>query len=148
MGAFSHAYEIGAFGLCEASNGQAWSPNPKERPTFFLAQNNPSNLTAKILSMIFFIFFNEKKRWPLDYRLGFHSRPTQTSFESLSPSSKSNHFTLPRPFGRWPQCKGSIKILFSWFLPNWLVEIDGLTTFGHNVKHPLRPSSLMLFQLN
>jgi len=35
-----------------------WSlqkPNPKENPTFFLAQNNPSDLTAKILSMIDFL---------------------------------------------------------------------------------------------
>jgi hypothetical protein len=37
------------------SKGQAESPNPKEHPTLFLAQNNPSNLTAKILSMIDFL---------------------------------------------------------------------------------------------
>jgi len=39
----------------------------------------------------------KKKRQPLDHSLGFHSRPTHTSFESLSPSSKSDHFKL-----RWP----------------------------------------------
>jgi hypothetical protein len=36
---------------CEFSKGQAQSPNPKEHPTLFLAQNNPFNLTAKILLM-------------------------------------------------------------------------------------------------
>ena len=35
--------------------GQAQSPNPKEHPTLFLAQNDPCNLTAKILSMVNFI---------------------------------------------------------------------------------------------
>ena len=30
-------------------------PNSKEHPTLFLAQNNPSYLTAKVLSMIGFI---------------------------------------------------------------------------------------------
>jgi hypothetical protein len=34
-------------------------PNPKEHPGLFLAQNNPSNLMAKILLMI--DFFMEKK---------------------------------------------------------------------------------------
>ena len=62
----------------------------KEHPTLFLVQNNPSNLTAKILSMIG--FYEEKKRWPLDYNLSFHSRLTQTSFESPSPSSTKQSF--------------------------------------------------------
>jgi hypothetical protein len=34
------------------------SPNSKEHATLLLAQNNPSNLTAKILSMI--DYYNEK----------------------------------------------------------------------------------------
>jgi hypothetical protein len=51
----------------------------KEHPILFPAQNNPSNLMAKILSM--FDFFMEKKGWPLDHSLGFYSRLTQTSFE-------------------------------------------------------------------
>jgi hypothetical protein len=55
----------------------------KEHPTLSLAQYNASNLTAKILSMIDFFM---KKKWRLvDHSLGFHSHPTQTSFESLSP---------------------------------------------------------------
>jgi hypothetical protein len=37
---------------CEASKGQAQSPNSKEHATLFLAQNNPTHLTAKILSII------------------------------------------------------------------------------------------------
>jgi len=39
----------------------------------------------------------KRDRQPLDHNLGFHSRPTQTSFESRLPSSKSNHFKL-----QWP----------------------------------------------
>jgi hypothetical protein len=39
----------------------------------------------------------KKNRQPLDHSLGFHSQPTQTSFESPSPSLESNHFKL-----RWP----------------------------------------------
>jgi hypothetical protein len=59
----------------------------KEHPTVFLTQNDPSNPTAKILSMFGFLM---KRNWrPIDHGLGFHSRLTQTSFESLSPWSKS-----------------------------------------------------------
>jgi hypothetical protein len=50
---------------------------------------------AKILSMI--DFFMKKNQWPLDHNLGFHSCPTQTSFESPSPSSKSSYFKSRRP---------------------------------------------------
>ena len=39
----------------------------------------------------------KRNRRPLNRSLGFHSRPTQTSFESPSPSSKSDPFKL-----RWP----------------------------------------------
>jgi hypothetical protein len=42
-------------------------------------------------------FLMKNNRRPLDHSLGFHSRPTQTSFESPSPSSMSNHFKLRRP---------------------------------------------------
>jgi len=44
------------------------NPNSKEHATLLFAQNNPSNLTAKILSMI--DYFNEKKIRPLDGSLG------------------------------------------------------------------------------
>jgi hypothetical protein len=67
----------------------------KEHPTLFRAPNNSFNLMAKILSMINSLL--KKNRRPLDHCLGFHSRPTQTSFKSPSPSFKSNHFEL-----RWP----------------------------------------------
>jgi hypothetical protein len=65
---------IGAFirAQCKASKGQAESPNPMEHPTLFLAQNNPFNPMAKILSMIHFLM--KKHRQPLDQSLGFHSR--------------------------------------------------------------------------
>ena len=42
-------------------------------------------------------FFIEIDRRPLDHSLGFHPRPTQTSFESPSPSSNCNNFKLRRP---------------------------------------------------
>ena len=57
------------FGHCFlVVKGQTQSPNSKEHATLFLAQNNPSNLTAKILSMT--DYFNEKKFRPLDESLG------------------------------------------------------------------------------
>jgi hypothetical protein len=70
----------------------------------FLAQNNPSNLTAKTLSIIEFLI--TRNRRPLDHNLGFHSRPTQTSFESESPSSKSSHFKLRQPLDFGHSVKG------------------------------------------
>jgi len=115
---------IGAFdrAWCEASKGQSpkskplamnshglstwmaivWSlqsPSPKSKPkgafNFIPCPNIPSNLTTKILSMIDFLM---NKTWrPLNHSLGFHSRPTQTSIERPSPSSKSKHFKLQRP---------------------------------------------------
>jgi hypothetical protein len=39
----------------------------------------------------------EKNQQPLNHSLGFHFRPTRTSFESPSPSSKGNHFKLQLP---------------------------------------------------
>jgi hypothetical protein len=38
----------------------------------------------------------KRNRRPLNHSLGFHPHLTQTSFESPSPSSKSNHFKLRR----------------------------------------------------
>jgi hypothetical protein len=88
-----------------------WSlqrPSPKSKPkgasTLFLVQNNPSNLMAKILLMIDFLL--KRNRWPLDHSLGFHSCPTQTSFESLSPSSKSNRLKLRQPLDFGHTAKG------------------------------------------
>jgi hypothetical protein len=40
----------------------------------------------------------KKNRRPLDHSLGFHSRLTQTSFESPSPSSKSIHIESQQSF--------------------------------------------------
>jgi hypothetical protein len=48
----------------------------------------------------------KKNRRPLDHSLGFHFRPTQTSFESPSPSSKSNHFKLRQPLDFGHSVKG------------------------------------------
>jgi hypothetical protein len=90
---------------CEASKGQAQSPNSKEHATLFLAQNNPSNLMAKILSMIDYLM--KRNRRPLDHSLGFHSHPTQPSFESPSPSSKSNYFKMWRPLDFGHKCEDS-----------------------------------------
>ena len=84
---------------CKASKGRAQSPNPKEHSTWFLAQNNPSNLTANILSMI--EFFMKRNRPPLNHSLGFHSCPTQTMVVV------------------W-----RIERLTFWFLAIWLVEIN------------------------
>jgi hypothetical protein len=50
---------------------------------------------AKILLMIDFLM--KKNRRPLDHSLSFHSRLTQTSFESPSLSSSNNHFKLQQP---------------------------------------------------
>jgi hypothetical protein len=92
--------------------GQAQSPNSNEHATLFLAQNNPSNLTAKILSMIDYLM--KKNRRPLNHSLGFHSRPTQTSFESPSPSSKSNHFKMRQTLDFGHSVKGrEAKLLVS-----------------------------------
>jgi hypothetical protein len=97
---------------CEASKGQAQSPNSKEHATLFLAQINPSNLTVKILSMIDYLM--KRNQRPLDHSLGFHSRPTQTSFESPSPSSKSNNFKMQRPLDFGHSVKGrEAKLLVS-----------------------------------
>jgi hypothetical protein len=94
------------------AKGQAQSPNPKEHPTLFLAQNNPSNPTAKILLRIDFLM--KKERRPLDHSLGFHSRLTQTSFENPSPPSKSNHLKLRQPLDFGHSVKG--READSWFL--------------------------------
>jgi hypothetical protein len=59
---------------------------------------------AKILSMV--DFFYGKIGWPLGHSLGFHSRPAQTSFESPSPSSKSNRIKLHRPLDFGLNVKG------------------------------------------
>jgi hypothetical protein len=59
---------------------------------------------TKILAMIDFL--TKKNQWPLDHSLGFHSRPTQTSFESPSPSSKGNHFKLRQPWNFGYSVKG------------------------------------------
>jgi hypothetical protein len=59
---------------------------------------------AKILSMIDYLM--KRNRRPLYHSLGFHSRPTQTSFESLSPSSKSNYFKMRRPLDFGHSVKG------------------------------------------
>ena len=66
----------------------------------FPAQNNPSDLTAKILSIS--DIFMKKNQRPLDDSLGFHSRVTQISFENPSSSSKGKQFRLQQPldFGR------------------------------------------------
>jgi hypothetical protein len=59
---------------------------------------------AKILSMIDYLM--KRNQWPLDHSLGFHSRPTQTSFESPSPFSKSNDFKMRRPLDFGNSVKG------------------------------------------
>ena len=74
---------------------------------------------VKILSMIDFLM--GKNRRPLDHSLGFHSRPTQTSFKTPSPSSKSYHFKLRRPLDFGLSVKG---------------REAGLSTVGHSVKRP------------
>jgi hypothetical protein len=76
----------------------------RSMPLLFLAQNNPSNLKAKILSMIDYLM--KRNRRPLDHSLGFHSCPTQTSFKSPSPFSKSNHFKMRRSLDFGHSVKG------------------------------------------
>ena len=88
---------------------------------------------AKILSMIDYLM--KRNRRPLDHNLGFHSRPTQTSFESLSPSSKSNHFKMRRPLDFGHSVKGrEAELLVSCNLiggNQWPLDL------GHSVNRPL-----------
>jgi hypothetical protein len=52
--------------------------------------------------MLMIDFFNEKNRHPLNHSLGFHSCPTQTSFESLSSWSKKYcHVGILESNGLW-----------------------------------------------
>jgi hypothetical protein len=53
----------------------------KVHPTLLCAQNNPSNLTTKILSNIF--YFVRTNRQPLNHSLGFHSHLTQTFLQGI-----------------------------------------------------------------
>jgi hypothetical protein len=62
---------------------------------YSLLKTTPPNITVKISSLN--DIFMKKNRRPLDHSLGFDSRRTQTSFESLSPFAKCNHFKLRRP---------------------------------------------------
>jgi hypothetical protein len=59
----------------------------KEHPNLFTAQNNPSNLTAKIF--VIFLYFYSNNQQPLEHSLGFHACVTQPFCGSLSPWSKS-----------------------------------------------------------
>ena len=69
-------------------NKNSFKESLKEHPTLFLAQHNPSNLTAKALVNVWIFLF--KNQQTLNHSLGSHSRPTQTSFKSPSSSSKVN----------------------------------------------------------
>jgi hypothetical protein len=51
-------------------------------------------------------YLMKRNRRPLDHSLGVHSRPTQTFFESPSPSSKSSHFKMRQPLDFGHSVKG------------------------------------------
>jgi hypothetical protein len=113
------------------SKGQAQSPNPNEHPALFLAQNNPSNLMAMILSMIDFLI---KKSNGLS-TIVWVSIPVRPKLPSRV------HHLLKKVIilncdGLW-----TLAIVWrvqrpnSWFLAIWLVEIDGLSPFGHTVGY-------------
>ena len=77
-----------------------------------------------------------KNRQPFDHNLGFHSRLTQTSFQSPLPSSKNKHFKLQQPLDFGLSVKGwESKLLISCNLIGG--NQQPLSTLNHGVKHPL-----------
>jgi hypothetical protein len=123
---------------------------PKAKPKVQTQRNIPFYSLLKITPPIYqprscqwLICLMKRNQRPLNHSLGFHSRPTQTSFKSSSPSSESNHFKLRR---LWTLAiVRRVERPNSWFLAIWLVEIDGHvkdimnTSHMHNHSPPYQP---------
>ena len=96
-------------------------PNPKFKPEgsshFIPCPKQPLQSNGEDLANDW--FFHEKNLRPLDHSLGLHSRPTQTSFESPSPLSKSKHFKLHWPLDFGLSVKGWEATLLDFLQFDW-----------------------------
>ena len=106
------------------------SPNPKEHSTLCLVQINPSNLTAKILSMFDFLM---KRNWqPLGHI--WASVPVRPKLPSRVRHLRKK-VSILNCDGLWTLALvWRVERANSWFLATCLVKIDNLSTLSHSVK--------------